>query len=61
MTANPMTYGLAALRRSLYWGDPARAGEVPSWTLSLGVLALFSIIMFVGAKIACERIRHSDS
>ena len=48
MRVNPMTYGVAALRRSMYWGDPAGAASpLPSFSTSLIVTILFSILFFL--------------
>lgn len=48
MRVNPMTYGVAALRRSMYWGDPAGAASpLPSFSTSLIVTILFSILIFL--------------
>ena len=49
MTINPLTYGLAALRRTMYWSEPgggAGAAAMPGLGLSLAVSLLFAIIMF---------------
>ncbi len=45
MALNPLTYGLAALRRALY---PAEAAEaLPGWSISLGVSAGFAVLMLL--------------
>ena len=54
MMLNPLTYGLAALRRAIYWGDSRAAagggmGMPGLWT-SLAVSLLFAIIMFALAS-----------
>jgi ABC-type polysaccharide/polyol phosphate export permease len=43
MRANPMTYGMAALRRALYLGGVEPAG-LPSMGVSLMVLSIFCIV-----------------
>lgn len=49
MRANPLTYGLAALRASLYGGTvPAGAGS-PAPGLALAVTALFGVAAFAAA------------
>ena len=41
MQANPLTYGMAAIRQTLY---PGRAEGLPSLSLSLAVTALFAAV-----------------
>ncbi len=40
MYANPLTYGLSALRHTIYWGAPV--GHAPGLALSMGVSAAFA-------------------
>lgn len=49
MKINPLTYGVAALRRCLYLNNPSVVGEIPQLTLSLVVTGLFCIVMYIGA------------
>jgi len=49
MRLNPMTYGLAAIRRTLYLAAPGAAGAVPDLILSLGVTAVFGAVAFAAA------------
>jgi ABC-2 type transport system permease protein len=47
MLANPLTYGLAGLRRAMYWGDAAAAGAaLPAW--SAWWLCLLVSVAFAG-------------
>ncbi len=55
MMLNPLTYGLAALRRAMYLGQDATA--LPSWPLSLGVSFAFAVIMLMLAT----RIAHGHT
>jgi ABC-2 type transport system permease protein len=55
MYLNPLTYGLAAIRRCLYLDSPAAAGAVPGLALSLAITALFAAFAFVVAALAAER------
>jgi ABC-2 type transport system permease protein len=48
MAANPLTYGLAALRRVLH-GENAGLTGLPSMTFSIYLVVLFSILLFVFA------------
>ena len=49
MKINPLTYGMAALRHTLYAARPEAAGDLPGLTLSLAVTALFGLITFLWA------------
>ena len=61
MLINPLTYGLAALRRAMYWNDAsssAASASMPGLGLSLSVSLLFAVIMFALASwIATARTR----
>src|ERR1043165_4306074 len=37
MQINPLTYGLAAIRRAMYWSERSSTGNLPGLGLSLGV------------------------
>jgi ABC-2 type transport system permease protein len=62
MAANPMTYALTALRRSLDLGREAAAGAAggPSLALSWSVAVLFAALMFVVALRAARRVAAGD-
>jgi ABC-2 type transport system permease protein len=53
MNLNPLSYGVTALRRALYWNSPTPLA-LPGWTLSLGVSVLFAAIMFLGAAMIAQ-------
>ncbi len=55
MRVNPLTYGMAALRRSLYLGNPASAGAVPGLGAALGITLAFGILAFLAAADAARR------
>lgn len=55
MALDPLTYGVAALRRCLYLESPAGAGEVPPLLLSLLLTLLFSAVAFIAAAGAARR------
>jgi ABC-2 type transport system permease protein len=55
MRVNPLTYGMAALRRCLYLGNPAAAGAVPGLAPALGITVLFGILAFIAATDAARR------
>ncbi len=55
MRANPLTYGMAALRRCLYLGHPAAAGPVPALGVSLVITVLFCVAAFAGAAQSATR------
>ncbi|HVX15544.1 MAG TPA: ABC transporter permease [Pirellulales bacterium] len=49
MRLNPLTYGVAGLRRLIYWGVPADSlpADLPDMATSLCVTAAFAAVMFV--------------
>ena len=49
MKINPLTYGVAALRRCLYLDNPLGAGDVPQLGVSLLVTGLFCVVAYLGA------------
>ena len=56
MAINPVSYGVAAVRRALYSNDPARALDgVPSFVTSVIVTALFAALMVAASAWAAER------
>ncbi len=57
MRVNPLTYGIAALRRALYFGLPGAAGAVPGLLPALVVSALFAAGAFTLATTTAERAR----
>lgn len=57
MRLNPLTYGMAALRRCLYLGNPIVAGEMPPLAPSLLITTLFAVLAFVAATGAARRSR----
>jgi len=59
MGANPLTYGLAALRRTMYWNSGSSAGlaGLPGWRTSMLVSLLFAVVMFfLASGIARSRV-----
>jgi ABC-2 type transport system permease protein len=55
MAADPLTYGLAALRSCLYAGSGHVFGDLPALGFSLGITVLFGIAAFVAASLVAER------
>jgi ABC-2 type transport system permease protein len=55
MRLNPLTYGMAALRDSLYIGDPAAVGSLPHMAPALIVTAAFAAGTFVVATNTAQR------
>ena len=49
MQLNPLTYGVAALRRCLYFNAPILSEEIPQLMVSLLVTGVFGIITYFGA------------
>jgi ABC-2 type transport system permease protein len=57
MLANPLTYGLAAMRAALYWGHSAIASAGPSFLTSLMISIVFAVLMFgLAATVARGRV-----
>jgi ABC-2 type transport system permease protein len=53
MRLNPLTYGMAALRESLYLGHPAMPGNLPAFGPSFVVAILFALLTFaLAARVA---------
>jgi len=52
---NPLTYGLAAVRWSMYGVEKASGMNLPSMPVSFGISAAFSIVMFIAAIVMTRR------
>src|SRR5205823_1584457 len=51
MKLNPLTYGLAVIRRAIYWNDPAGGiGCLPGLTVSLLITMIFAVVIFALAS-----------
>jgi ABC-2 type transport system permease protein len=55
MAINPLTYGMAALRRCLYLAQPGAAGAVPALGTSLSITVIFCALAFMGAAYSANR------
>jgi ABC-2 type transport system permease protein len=55
MRLNPLTYGMAALRESLYAGNRGEMGSLPSMALSLTIAIVFAIATFALAARTARR------
>jgi ABC-2 type transport system permease protein len=55
MRLNPLTYGMAALRGSLYLGNPAAVGALPRMLPSLFVTVAFAAGSFIVAANSAQR------
>jgi len=55
MYLNPLTYGMAALRRCLYLGNPAAVGHVPALGPSLLIMLIFGLVTFWAASRMANR------
>jgi ABC-2 type transport system permease protein len=60
MRLNPLTYGLAALRRTMYWQDAAASTTMPPLWLSLGVTVAFAAVMIALASAIARRTTAGD-
>jgi len=54
MKVNPLTYGVAGLRQSLYWTS-ATAGALPPFSVSIFASLGFAVVMFAAASLAAAR------
>jgi len=55
MTLNPLTYGVAAIRRCLYWSVPAPTGNLPGLAKSLAITVVFALAAFGAAARSADR------
>lgn len=55
MAVNPLTYGMAALRRTLYLGDASGVGTVAPLLPSLAVVTIFAALTFWVATRTAQR------
>lgn len=58
MAANPLTYGLAALRRAIYLDQPAMA--LPGLATSLSVTIIFTLAMVAAATLTATTRTRAD-
>ena len=63
MRVNPVTYGVAAVRRSMYWGAQSPPGVqlldgLPPMGLSVTITLVFSLVIFLAAVwvAGCRRV-----
>ncbi len=57
MRLNPLTYGVAALRRCLYLGTPSAAGAVPGLAPALWISLAFGVLSFAAAtRVAYRKV-----
>ena len=54
MKLNPLTYGVAAFRRCLYYNTTTTIGNMPTGLLSLLILSLFCILTYLGATLTAS-------
>ncbi len=55
MRLNPLTYGMAALRRALYSGNAAAVASLPGLVPALGISAGFAALAFLAATTMARR------
>jgi len=58
--ANPLTYGLAGLRRALYWNNPTLSAALPSWGTCLTITILFAVVTFAIAWFVANGRSRAD-
>ncbi len=54
MKLNPLTYGIAAFRQSLYFDTTKTIGNMPTWEFSLIIISLFCILTYLGATLTAS-------
>ena len=54
MLLNPLTYGLAALRRAMHWGDGG-FGPLPGLATAVGITLVFAAVMYALAWFVASR------
>ncbi len=60
MLLNPLTYGLAALRRTIHRDDPGFSLTLPSLSMSLAVSVIFATVMFLLACVIAGKRTSAD-
>ena len=55
MRCNPLTYGMAALRRGLYLSQVKAAGAIPALAPAFGVILLFGVLSLLAAVYTAKR------
>jgi ABC-2 type transport system permease protein len=56
MRLNPLSYGLAGIRRAIYWSQPA-ADSLPSLPLCLAITIAFALLMFaLSSSVVTSRV-----
>lgn len=60
MELDPLTYGLSALRRALYFGRETGVAGLPSLDVSLGVTAAFGVVTLLAATLVATRSSTLD-
>jgi ABC-2 type transport system permease protein len=60
MTCNPLTYGVAALRRTMWPESVVEGDGTPSLLLGLGVTAAFAALTFAAATASARRPAAAD-
>ncbi|MGH7406517.1 MAG: ABC transporter permease, partial [Candidatus Methylomirabilales bacterium] len=55
MRLDPLTYSVAALRRSLYLGNPVATAGVPPLAASLAITVVFALLAFLAATGVARR------
>ena len=60
MRCDPLTYGLAGLRRCLYWNDPAVAVPGLSFVPCLLISIAFAVVLFILASVIASQRTRAD-
>ncbi len=60
MRLNPLSYGLDAMRQSMYWHEPSASNWLASWTISFTVTVVFALVMFALTSIVAAGRTSAD-
>jgi ABC-2 type transport system permease protein len=60
MRLDPLTYGLAGLRRCLYWNDPHVAADGLGYAPCLGISVIFASVLFALASVIARKRVSAD-
>jgi ABC-2 type transport system permease protein len=58
--ANPLSYGLSALRRTMEWNSPSISGGVAAFGTSLIVSVVFAVVLFFLASVVATSRTRGD-
>ncbi|HSV15762.1 MAG TPA: ABC transporter permease, partial [Tepidisphaeraceae bacterium] len=62
MMINPLTYGMEALRRAMYWGSPsyATSSHMPGFAVCAGITVAFAAALMLLASVIAQKRTAAD-